>query len=698
MKARVLIISAIVLIAGALGAFLLVNRGQAEAATWEQATWEGYSDEQLNRALERLVGAGALPAGDEEAFLVWLFRTHPDTAEGFVRQNAEALANLPWYMSDTAWDLVRARDIQTGLTILGIARQVFPNDPDVLGMTGVVEYLRGNREVARRLLEEAETWRKNRPIVDFYLGGLLVESDRAADRTRGKAILMGLLSGGDTELKQLSGLLLLSNTAVPMIPEDMELIYDTLDKADVFRLDNDNLPIEALRIITNRLAQPFPEKAMALADLLMQYEGTSFEDYIGMIRLAQELEETEKARQFLDAVDGNEAFASLREASVWYKRVNVTQLFMEERYDEGLAAIRAMVENTDTDTLVMQDTFRSILNREMPMSAERELLELYLRLPVQSVRTSLSVLSRLIQIDPLEEERFIRYAIENLLAEESGLVGSWLMGIDAPDEIIAALADRSANLNSEEAVILVEAYLKEEEPALAQQALDAATGIIDPVVRAFLQSRIYLARGNTGDALVYWEEAHQGVVGTNQFPLMKNVGFLALQLDQPVNAMQTLYTALIAGIPFSQEQAGQLIGLTLRYGTLRQSMQVAEYLANNFPGTPLHENNLAYFRFLAEEQVEKSVETMRGLAEEYPDIIQFKLTLALGLVKAGRTNEAARLLKSTDINWQETSNRGLLIYVVVLAATNQRTVAQGLMQNLDMEDLIPEEKALLEAF
>jgi tetratricopeptide (TPR) repeat protein len=218
------------------------------------------------------------------------------------------------------------------------------------------------------------------------------------------------------------------------------------------------------------------------------------------------------------------------------------------------------------------------------------------------------------------------------------------------------------------------------------------------VSSAFLQSQIFAQQDRIDEAIEFWKEAYQGVVGTNRFPLMKNLGLLALQLDQPVNAMQSLYTAFSAGIPFNEIQAGKLIGLTMEYGSLRQAIQVADYLAGRFSDSPVHQNNLAYFRFLAEEQVEESVEVMRGLVEEYSDIPQFRLTLALGLVKSGRSNEANRLLKSTNINWQETSTRGLLIYCVVLAASDQQTLAQGLLQSLDTEVLIPEEKALLESF
>jgi hypothetical protein len=87
---------------------------------------------------------------------------------------------------------------------------------------------------------------------------------------------------------------------------------------------------------------------------------------------------------------------------------------------------------------------------------------------------------------------------------------------------------------------------------------------------------------------------------------------------------------------------------------------------------------------------------MRTLVEDYPDVTQYRLTLALGLLRIGRTNEAKRLLDSTAIDWASAGTRGKMIYAAVLAASNQRVVADGLIQNIDFSELIPEERALLD--
>jgi tetratricopeptide (TPR) repeat protein len=697
MKVRLIITSAAVLLAALLLYLFILRSGNESGERFEPSEWEKMVETQLDRNLENYFSKGELPEGQEKEFIIWAFEKNGVKIEAFIRRHARNVPNLPWHLSDASWDMVRKGEQETGMRILSLARDLYPNNPDVLGITGIIAYLGGDRANARLFLEEAESWRSNRPIVDFYLGGLLVMSDTTADRTRGKAILMDLLKGADTELRELSGLTLISNINIPMIKEDLEAIYSLLEKNEVFYYGNPNLPPDVLRVMINRLVPHFPERALDVADLLLKYPNTNVEDLIGVIRLCQAMGLTEKARTHLAALQSNASFMSLINGDKRLEQMLAVEAFLEEKHFEGLAMVEAIVTDPGLEAQRVQEMFKNIVSSQPPMSAETEVLKLYLKVPAVDPATSIGVLNRLRQIAPLGEKEWIAHAIEHLMEKDPIRVGGWLTEINAGEAVIEALGDGISGLSPDEASVLINAYIAIGDLENAHRALQEGKGLVDPVVAAYHRARLLLQEDKKDEAIEYWEAAHQGIIGSNRFPLIKDLGMLAMQLDQPVHAMQSLYTALTAGIPFSQQEAGRLTGLTLKYGNLRQTIRVAEYLERNYPAVDLHKNNLAYFKFLAEEQVDESVEVMRSLVEAYPDIPQYRLTLALGLVKAGRTNEANRLLKSTNIDWKETSTRGLLIYAVVLAASDQRTVAEGLLQNLDTSILIPEEMALLES-
>ena len=655
-------------------------------------------ESRLKQNLESYFGSGTLPVGEEKQFIVWAFEKDAALTEAYIRNNMDKIANLPWYLSDGAWDLVRARKVETGIRMLGLARELYPNNPDVLGITGIIAYLNGDVETARSLLEEAESWRRNRPIVDFYLGGLLIMSDSMADITRGKAILMKLVAGDDKQLLELAGLALLGNSKVPMLREDFATLYNTLDENNVFRMGNSNLPAEALRIAINRMAPQMPDAAMRLAGLLMEYPNRNVEDLIGMIRLAQTMGDTAKARKYLDELTKSEQFMSDLEDPKRLDRIQAVQSFLEENHEVAIEQLRASITDPDMTSIAIQQTFQTIMSTDLPLDVESQVLSLYLELPVSRVATSLSVLSRLIQIQPLRKEQWIGFAIRELLAQDPALVGSWLVQEDAAELVIKEIGGNLATLTSDQALVLVNAYLSREQPGLARDALDAAADRIDPAIAAYFRARILFQEGDKQAASGHWDEAYQGILGSDRFPLMKSLGILAIQLDKPADATRALYTALTAGIPFTQPEAGKLLELSLENASLRQTLQVANYLVQRYPGEDLHKNNQAYFKFIAEEDVKDNVEIMRKLINEYPDIPEYKLTLALGLVKTGSATEANRLLQGMDIDWQKTTTRGQLIYALVLAASGQTTLAEALRQNIDLSVLIAEEKALLENF
>ena len=362
-----------------------------------------------------------------------------------------------------------------------------------------------------------------------------------------------------------------------------------------------------------------------------------------------------------------------------------------------MVEFEALIDKNPTDP-GLTELIQIVLQTDVPISYEKDYLTLLLKTPPNNVSVFLAALERLIEVDPLRENEWKAFSAERLLPLNPERVGTWLNQHDGMAFVIDYFSLQTDPLSEPAAIVLVEACINANALEEAHAWLEKEKAVISQGPYAYLKARTYTLQGMPEEAWEFWQEAHSTAMTTDAFPLMKNLGILAIQIDQPITALQSLYTAFSAGIPFSEEQAKTLLGLTLNYGTLQQSIKVAAYLNEENPDTPLHQNNLAYFNFLAETNLDQSVELMRTLVEEYPEATNYRLTLALGLLKIGRINEANRLLQNTSIDWKNAGNRAQLIYAVVLSANNQRVVAEGLLQNIDEESLIPEEKALLEGF
>jgi len=656
-------------------------------------------DEMTTEAVEARVGPLLAQDGLKDAQVVkvlhWLFANQPGLGESLLREHAFSVSGMPEHVGEAGWRLIRDDKGEASLQLLSIGRELFPNNPHILSMLGIVNVL-GDRPIqARQFLEEAYRWDDSNALTNYYLGGLLIRSTSISDRARGKSAMWKVLKGEDARLSELAGLLLLTNDEIPFIEPEYREVLDVLEEHNAFRTENENLSAEALRFILNRLVRVLPAEALELGQLLVAYPDSTIEDRLGVVELAQNQGQTDIAGDMLERIDPvnipEDSDLALR-----YERARAIHAVSEGQFDTGVALILEQIGREKNPDLLRQAIERA-LQFDISIDAEVSLLRGFLELPVENPIISLRVLRRLTEISPLRESEYHAYAVENLLPKAPVIVSQWLAFRGKADLAIAALQELESN-SSEINLALVESYLAEEKTEAAQAVLDEAWNAFSPARANYLQARLHHQAGESGKAIEHWIAARDAAAVGSDFELLKNLGFLALELEQHMNALQSTYTAFSSGIPFTEQQVLSLMGLAIEYGTLNQTMELCKHLASEHPEHAVYQNNLAYFQFLAEEDVDKAVEVMRELVEDYPDINQYKLTLAFGLLKAGRTNEASRLIQSTSIDWEEAGIRGQMIYAAVLAASDQRLAAEGLIQNMDTSTLLPEEKALLESF
>jgi tetratricopeptide (TPR) repeat protein len=163
-------------------------------------------------------------------------------------------------MSQTVYQLLKTGEGEKALALLEIATERFPNDPDVIGIRGVVAALAGQNEAALVLLENAVVWKQDNPLVNYNLGNLLVQSEMVADWIRGKQLLMDVMDCGDIDLVERAGLTLLVNLRIPLLPEEALAIHEQLDALGVFRPDNPRLSEVARMAIRERMKErPQPD-------------------------------------------------------------------------------------------------------------------------------------------------------------------------------------------------------------------------------------------------------------------------------------------------------------------------------------------------------------------------------------------------------------------------------------------------------
>jgi len=693
LKTRYISLAGLLIIA-LIGGVVVLFPGD-QAAALDVSEWENLSASEIESAITPLLSRDELSPEQVVAALTWLFLNQPDLGDTLLGKYAFSVSGMPTRIGDAAWQLIQNGEATASMRLLSTGRELFPNSPRVLSMLGIVNIFADRPIEARQFLEEAYRWDAEDLLTNYYLGGLLIQSTSISDRARGKTAMWKVLRSADPRLSELAALLLLTNEDVPLIQTEFLEILDVLEERDALRPENENLSADALRFILNRLVRVFPEEALPIGEVLVDFPGSSLDDRLGVVELAQNEGQADMSGEFLDTINADEIPAD-SELALRYERARAIQAIATDQVDGGVDRLLGQIEKGVEPDLLRQAIERA-LRFDISLEAEVALLRGFLQLPVENPLISLRVLRRLSSIAPLRESDFHQYAIDNLLPFAPTEVSQWLASRGRAALAVEALDALNEN-GMETQLARVESFLAMDDTASAQTALTASWSLFSPALAHYLQARIHFQNNNLEEAVNHWIEARDAAAVGSDFQLLRNLGFLALELEQPMNALQSIYTAFTSGIPLNEGEVLSLLELVIEYGTLAQAMVVCEHLASAYPDRAVYQNNLCYFNFLAEESVEESVEVMRDLVEDYPDINQYKLTLAFGLLKAGRTNEASRLIQSSPIDWDEAGTRGQLVYAAVLAASDQRLAAEGLIQNLDTDSLLPEERALLESF
>ncbi|HKJ90236.1 MAG TPA: hypothetical protein VJ960_03830, partial [Oceanipulchritudo sp.] len=124
----------------------------------------------------------------------------------------------------------------------------------------------------------------------------------------------------------------------------------------------------------------------------------------------------------------------------------------------------------------------------------------------------------------------------------------------------------------------------------------------------------------------------------------------------------------------------------------------AAYMRNLEPDNSLYINNDAYLGILLGEDRAASVEEMSRLVEEHPGQSHFRVTLALGQLLEGDGDRARATLDSSEVSLDLDTSQGKFAFALVLAGSGDRGMARNIAASIDREDLMNEERQLLERF
>lgn len=632
------------------------------------------------------------------AFLKTFLVEDPETLFELLTAHPEAIPNCEEILCAIIRDAYNDGNADLGLSALQIAESLYGNHPDVLATGGTVRLLADNPREGVPLLEAALAWKPQHQLASFYLGRFLLQSQDVGDRERGRTLLLSALKSKDPVFVTQAASLLLSPTVTPSVA-DVTDVFSALNTAGMLSAESlDRQSVALLTSLLERAIRANLPDTQRIIDALMRRDSLPTDAKLALLLTGLV---TETTPQFASLLDNPDVKGIKSDDPQFLNKqfLEIGYLLRSNAPEQGIALLRSVLEAHPAATELLTRNFSMLSTPDLNISTRTELLQLLVACPIENPNLHLAAFKDLAKAQPLKEAQWVQAAIERVLPLVPEATAAWIFAQTAQTPLLVNALRTQLGPDMPRAALqmLVEGlFLTNEFPTL-QAVLEREDLDFTEDSRAFHQARLAQAQGDSPAASAAWERANQSARQTGNFIILKRLGWLALEMQTPQNALSCLMDAFSAGVPFSQQEAKNLMGICVQFGTLAETLSVAQFLSDGFPDNPYHTNNLAYFNFLAKRNIDASVESMRAVVEDFGDIKEFQLTLALGLLRQGRSNEAARRIEDSRLEVTAMSTRGQLIYAAVLAASGENSIARGLAVNIDRSGLMPEEIAILEA-
>ena len=217
---------------------------------------------------------------------------------------------------------------------------------------------------------------------------------------------------------------------------------------------------------------------------------------------------------------------------------------------------------------------------------------------------------------------------------------------------------------------------------------------LDPSVIESFHARTAQERNAPLDAEVHWSHAIS-LAGSDPFKLRFVANFaeqsrataIALKAYEQLARFPEQADLAYRGI----ERVGQ------RSGDLSAQRTAMAKINARTPEDPNAADQLAYLNLLLGEDVNKNFATAKKLADQYPNRLSYRITLALGYLRQHNAADAlAQFNGPVPIDWKQTLPGWRAVYAAALLGTDRSDEAKKIIATIPRDRLNPQEQALID--
>ncbi len=274
-------------------------------------------------------------------------------------------------------------------------------------------------------------------------------------------------------------------------------------------------------------------------------------------------------------------------------------------------------------------------------------------------------------------------------------LGRWLNQQKLHDQTLEIIPPDLAVKRQDLFLVRLDALAVKKQWGAIDEALKRSDAPIEEYLRLLFEARVLQETGRGRRADLAWDRARLALRDNPE-----KLWFMARYAER-LGLFDVAQEALsrLASLPGSQKEAlQQLVVVQQMRGRTRDMREALEKLARLTPEDPAVRNDLAYANILLGEKIETSVADARRLLQDAPAFLSYRVTLAAGLLRQGKPQEALELFRGIPITWAAARAGTRVAFAAVLRANKMQAEAQLVLEGLDLKQqgILPEERTLLE--
>lgn len=274
-------------------------------------------------------------------------------------------------------------------------------------------------------------------------------------------------------------------------------------------------------------------------------------------------------------------------------------------------------------------------------------------------------------------------------------LGHWLSSQHKYDDVLSLIDETSALKRQDLFLIRIDAMNAQHQWTALDDLLNRPKLPIPDEIRLLFQARVLTELGRSESADLAWQRISNAVA--DQPAKLRDVALYAVQIGEDDVARPALQQ-LVKNPDQRRLALQELVQLEHRAHNLPAMHDVLTQMAGYFPSDIVVQNDLLYTGFLLDNAGPEQIAAAQRLVAQDPHTLSYRMTLALGQLKASHPAAALQVFSDVaDSTWPTSYNHWNAVYVGVMRANAQADKAAKVASIINVADLLPEEQKLLQA-